>query len=78
MTIWRYWVRKKIVPKRAKKASAIAPLAAEKRRLRNSRTSSIGVRAAQLPGDEAGEQRRGEREAGEDEPGSSSRGPAPR
>jgi hypothetical protein len=44
MTIWRYWVRKKIVPKRAKKASAIAPLAAEKRRLRNSRTSSIGVR----------------------------------
>ncbi len=37
-----YWVRKKIIPNRAKKASEIAALDAVKRGLRNSSMSSIG------------------------------------
>ena len=41
-TIWKYWVIMKMNPNRPKNASAIAPLAAANRGLRNSRTSSIG------------------------------------
>ncbi len=41
-TTWKYCVMRKMKPNSPKKASAIAPLAALKRGLRNSRTSSSG------------------------------------
>src|SRR5579864_4870407 len=41
-TSWKYWVIRNMNPNSPKKASAIAPLAAENLALVNSRTSSIG------------------------------------
>jgi hypothetical protein len=41
---WKYWVIRKMKPSRVKNATVTAPLAALNRRLRNSRTSSIGCR----------------------------------
>jgi len=42
---WKYWVIRKMKPNRVKNATVTAPLAALKRMLRNSRTSSIGLGA---------------------------------
>ena len=43
---WKYWVIRKMKPNRPKKAAAIAPLAAEKRRSRTGCTSNSGSAAA--------------------------------
>jgi hypothetical protein len=61
----REWVMRKMNPNSPKKASAIAPLAAENRAFANSRTSSIGVGPADLPAGEPGQDRGRPGEAGQ-------------
>ena len=67
-----------MVPNRAKNTSAIEKLAPLKRRMRNSRMSSIGeaVRSSQITN--AASTSRGRREAAEDEPAGPAALAAPR